>query len=176
MLIPLCLLLTANAAAHDDHVGADHNQISGVRFDIHANLDPYGMFGAGARFELPLVPNGFIGGKVHDELALSLGADLLFGGTYLGWSDSDPGTFLTPLAAVQWNFYFGNNWSIFPEAGLAIHIGFTHDTWYDGRGHAYGWLYPQPELGLGARYHFNPNLALLMRVSTPAGLQVGLVF
>lgn len=159
----------AGQARADEHHGTDHNQIDGARVDLHANVDGYGMFGVGGRVELPIVPDGLIRGDVHDELALSLGADVLFSPVDRGYYDG--GGYVVPIAAVQWNFYLGSNWSVFPEAGVAVHFDFDHDGYRD-----HGWSYVQPDLGLGARYHFQDRLALLMRVSSPGGLQVGLTF
>ena len=127
------------------------------------------MFGLGGRVEFPLVKDGLIGGNVHDELALSLGADLLFSPVD---HDYYTGTgYVIPIGALQWNFYLGPDWSIFPEAGVALHMGFDNYGYGDR-----AWFYPQPDLGFGARYHFDSRLALLMRISTPGGLQVGLNF
>ena len=75
---------------------------------------------------------------------------------------------LIPIGAVQWNFYLPHNWSVFPELGVAAHVGFHHDGW---RGN--DWIYPWPDVGFGARYHFNRRVALLMRISTPGGFQFG---
>lgn len=177
IVLAIVLHATPTAMAHDSHVGPDHNQIHGLRVDLHGNLDGWGMLGGGARFEFAIVPNGFIGGNVHDEFALSFGADLLAAPTYMfGWSGYGGGAYVAPIAAAQWNFYLGDRWSVFPEAGLAVHVGLDHGGWYDKNGHTYGWVYAMPDVGIGARYHFNGSVALLMRISTPGGLQVGVVF
>ena len=170
------VLQSSPALADDLHLGANHNQISGVRVDIHGSLDRYSGLGFGARGEFAIVPNGIISGEVRDELALSLGADLMFAQSYFGWDYYGGGTYLVPIAAVQWNFYVGSHWSLFPEAGVAIVIGFDDREWKDNNGHNYGWIWAQPNLGLGARYHFDDNVALLLRISTPGGLQLGVVF
>jgi hypothetical protein len=175
-VLSISCVLAAPALAHEGHTGPDHNQIEGVRVDLHGNVDRYSMFGAGGRVEFAVVPNGFIGGNVHDELALSFGADILFAPLGFGDGYYDNGAYVVPIAAVQWNFYLGQHWSLFPEVGVAVNVGFNHDGWYDKNGHAYGWLYAEPDVGVGARYHFNSNVALLMRLSTPGGLQVGVVF
>jgi hypothetical protein len=168
-LAALVLVAVPSAAMAQDHHGPDHNQIVGVRGDIHGSLDRWGVIGVGARADIPLVSDGFIQGNVHDELALSLGADLLL-------SPVDPyyyggGAYLIPIAALQWNFYLGDRWSIFPELGLAFHIGFDDYSW---NGH--GSLYAEPDLGFGARYHFSARNALLLRLSSPGGFQVGITF
>src|SRR4051812_44903304 len=90
------LSLAAPALAHEHH-GPDHNQIEGVRFDLHGNVDHYSMLGLGGRVEFAIVPDGFIGGNVHDELALSFGADVLFAPANLGWADYDAGAYVVPI-------------------------------------------------------------------------------
>ena len=176
MPVLLALALAAPALAHDTYAG--ENTIHGVRFDIHGDIDGYGMFGVGARVEFAIVPDGFLRStKVYDELALSFGADVLFSGAPL-WigSDYDGGSYIVPVGAVQWNVYLGHHWSVFPEVGVALHVGFAGDGWNDRYGRSYGWLYAQPHVGVGARLHLNPRVALLFRVSTPTGLQFGVVF
>ena len=178
VLVPMVLglLVAAPAFAHEEHDGPDHNQINGVRVDLHANVDAYSVFGSGIRVEFAVVPNGFLLGNVHDELALGFGADLFFAPLDWGAVWYDGGPYAIPMAVLQWNFYLGDHWSVFPEAGLAGHASFDRSGWQDNRGHVHGWLYPEAELGIGARYHFNSHVALLMRASTPGGLQVGIVF
>ncbi|MEZ4241989.1 MAG: hypothetical protein R3F59_38725 [Myxococcota bacterium] len=167
-LAPLMLALAGPAWAHGGHHGPDHNQIEGVRVEAHGSVSPYTVFGVGGRLEVPLVPDGFIGGDVHDELALSLGADGYFAELNPGWYDG--GVYVVPVAALQWNFYAGD-WSIFPEGGVAFHVH-PDGTGWDGRQA----IYAEPDVGIGARYHFADRNALLLRASTPGGIQVGLTF
>lgn len=145
-----------------------------VRVDLHAAFERYGTLGFGARFEFPLAPNGIIDGNVRDELSLSVGADGFFFGSHNQWRGYGD-AYIIPMALAQWNFYVGD-WSLFPEAGIALHVQFGGDGWNDPYGHNRAWLYPALALGLGARYHFGPNVALLMRIGTPGGLQIGVVF
>ncbi len=176
----------APAAAADSHIGIDHNQIHGLRVDLHGSIDTVAMLGGGARFEFAIVPNGFIRGNVFDELALSFGADMLVAPTYLftrnrydyGYDyDYDGGSaYIAPIAAAQWNFYLGDRWSVFPEVGIAVPLRLDRDVWYDQNGRPHSWVSVVPDVGIGARYHFNPSVALLMRLSTPGGLQIGVVF
>lgn len=169
-------VLATPALAHDDHHddrlvhhGDDHHQIDAIRFDVHSNMDMYGMVGVGGRLEFAIVPDGFLGGNVHDELALSFGADVLIAPFVPRYYDKGP--YVLPIGAVQWNFYLPHNWSVFPELGVAAHVGFREDGW-----RANNWIYPWPDIGFGARYHFNRRVAMLMRVSTPGGFQFGVNF
>lgn len=171
------VLLASPAFAHgEDHAGPDHNQIQGVRGELHGSLDSYSVIGVGGRAEFAIVPNGVIPGNVRDEIALSIGGELFvapidFGGYYYS-----EGLYLVPIAAAQWNFYLGERWSIFPELGVAIRVDPGQDGWTDNNGRDHGWIYSQLDAGFGARYHFDDRVALLLRLSTPAGLQVGLTF
>ena len=174
----LIVILTASSTAFaaDQHAGSDHNQIQAVRGEVHGTLDTFGLFGVGGRVEFPLVSNGLVN-DVNDELALSLGADLFFSPVYSGWYNNYAGgSYLILIAAVQWNFYLGDDWSVFPELGIALHASLDQNGWDNGNGRSYGWIYPALDAGVGARYHFSSRVALLLRASTPGGLQVGVVF
>lgn len=175
-LLSVGLLAASPALAREGHRGADHNQIDDIRVDLHGNIDRWGVFGAGGRIEFAVVPDGFISGNVRDELALSFGADVFFAPLYYGDGYYGSRAYLIPIGAVQWNFYLGDHWSVFPELGIALHIDFDRGGWYDKHGRGYRWLYAEPNIGIGARYHFNDNVALLMRLSAPGGVQVGVVF
>jgi hypothetical protein len=171
MLVAVSSMLAAPALAHDveEHIGPDHNQIEGVRLDVHADFGSYGAFGAGLRADIPIVPNGIIDGVMNDEIAFSPGVEVFFleyyGDRYVG------GPYFMPLAMLQWNFYIGDDWSVFPEAGIALYAG---NADYLPRGH--GGVYAAFATGIGARYHFSPRNSVLLRASWPAGLQVGLTF
>lgn len=164
------LVLSGTALAYDGGPSSPaYNRIQGVRGELHATVSPFVVFGVGARADFPIVPHGLIGGGVHDELALSLGADAFFveldSGYYSG------GVYFVPIAALQWNFYIGQDWSIFPEAGITFYVTADGNGW---NGHEA--IYFGPDLGLGVRYHFAPRNALVLRASSPGGLQVGLTF
>jgi hypothetical protein len=171
------LLLSLGLAAPTAAFAGSQNQIQGARGDVHGNLNSYGMLGFGGRVEFALVPDGFLTGEVSDELALSVGADVFFSPVYVGNGDHyGGGAYLLPIIAAQWNFYLGNDWSVFPELGLAIYASFDHNGWNGNNGRNYGWIYPTVDAGIGARYHITSRTALLLRASTPGGLQFGVVF
>ncbi len=143
------------------------NHIEGVRIDLHADLGGYGSFGMGFRLDIPVVPGGLING-VEDELAISPGLDVFFQNFYPHYYDGGP--YFIPGVVMQWNFYLGQHWSVFPEAGIAFYAGNRYEL---RRNTAF---YPVANFGVGARYHINPRVALLLRVSTPTGLQFGVTF
>lgn len=153
-------------AVEGGHPTSD-NHIEGVRLDAHINFGGYASWGAGFRVDVPIVRNGLIA-SVDDELAISPGADVFFWHAYHDYYDGGP--YLIPSVVLQWNFYVGPDWSIFPEAGLAMYVGDSHYL----RGGA--GFYLAPDFGFGARYHFSPRNAFLMRLSTPTGFQLGITF
>lgn len=86
------------------------NRFANFRFEAHLGFGWYGAVGVGGRFEFPIVRAGLLQ-NVDDELALSIGAEVFyFYGPYLGLG-------VTPLVALQWNFFLSNAISIFPELG-----------------------------------------------------------
>lgn len=166
------LLLPAAASAEDFDTkgpskGGSSNHIGGVRPEVHADIGGYASLGAGFRLDVPIVPNGFLD-AADDELAISAGMDVFFTNFYRSYYDGAP--YLIPQVVLQWNFYTKNDWSFFPEAGVAFYIGNERDL---PRGLP---VYAAVAAGFGARYHFSTRNALLLRISTPTGLQVGLTF
>lgn len=152
-------------------------KIQGVRPEVHLGLGWRGGVGVGFRVDIPIVPDGFIDG-VNDEFALSPGAELWF------WDldDHDHGDesniIVAPLIAPQWNFYLNNEWSLFPELGLALVFGDRHH--HHGRNADHGGHDDGFDLdfflGLGARYHFSTRNSFVMRLAWPFGLQLGITF
>lgn len=159
--------LTSTAAlAQDGEYSANH--IGDLRLDVHANFGGYGSLGAGFRLDIPLLSEGMLT-NVDDELALSFGADAFFYNDFFP-DRYDGGIYVIPSAVLQWNFYIGDSWSVFPEAGIAFYIGDGNDLRRDAS------VYAAPAFGLGARYHFNDRNALLLRIATPTGFQIGITF
>jgi hypothetical protein len=128
-------------------------QIQGVRPEGHLNLGFHGDVGLGFRVDIPIVPSGLLD-TANDELALSPGADLSFGGDSVGVG--------IPVA-LQWNFYLTRDWSVFPELGLAVFFS-DDDADFDIL------------VALGARYHMSLRNALFLRIGWPFGLQFGVTF
>jgi hypothetical protein len=128
---------TAEAQAH-------RGRKDGVRVDLHLDLGWYQAFGLGFRVDIPIVKDGLID-SANDELSLSPGAELYF------WDYQTTFLGIWPILALQWNFYVGREWSVFPELGLGFFLGET-------------------------RHHFSDANSFLMRISFPAGLQLGITF
>jgi hypothetical protein len=152
------------------------NKIDGVRFDVHASIGWWWAFGAGFRVDIPILPDGFIDGRVEDEFAISFGGEAQFVNwenrrcnRYGCWGDWS----IWPAVAAQWNFYVHDKWSIGPELGFAVAI-------YDcnrGMGNRGVCASASPLVAFAAHWHFAPpRLALLFRASYPFGFQIGLNF
>lgn len=165
--LPILAALIAPGVAAAASTSSAH--IGNARFDLHADLGGYASVGAGFRVDIPLIRTGLLA-NADDELALSPGLDVYFANVYHNYYDSDP--YVIPSAVLQWNFYFPSGWSVFPEAGIAFYVGDGH---YLRRGNGRN-VYATADFGLGARYHFSARNALLLRISTPTGFQIGVTF
>jgi hypothetical protein len=75
-----------------------------------------------------------------------------------------------------------DDWSIFPEAGLALSIGDDfayhqhHGHQHDFDTHDHVHVNVDPVIGFGARWHFGERMGLLMRLVFPYGSQIGITF
>lgn len=169
------LLATAALVAPASAEAQQARRIQTLRGDVHIDLGWFGGFGVGGRVDIPIIPDGVLTGSIEDEMSLSVGADLFFAYFYNRYSGD---LVFLPQVVWQWSFYLNEDWSIFPELGLGIWFGnhgyhrHRHDTFQGDHMH----VWPELVASFGARYHFDDRLALLMRISWPTGLQVGLVF
>jgi len=155
------LLTVGNLVPGQISAGPGPNRFANIRFEAHFAFGWYGAVGGGGRLEVPIVRAGLLE-NVDDEIALSVGAELFyFYGPYVGLG-------VTPLAALQWNFFVGNNVSLFPELGIAFVFGPSRERYWG--------TFVAPYVGFGVRFHFTDRNAVLLRASWPAGLQVGLTF
>ena len=120
---------------------------------VHAGFAWYGNGVAfGARLGVPLVHNGFVS-TINNSVYLSVGADVYnadYGGSR-GFAVGVP-------VALQWNFYFSEEWSAFVEAGVNLYFDDSgRDPYY------YNW-------GIGAiggRYKFSDTVAVQLRLGSP---------
>lgn len=163
LAIGLLAPLTAVAA---DAEGSDHD-IGGARVDVHADMGGYASLGAGLHVDVPLLREGLLA-AADDEIAISPGVDVFFANFYQEYYSGGP--YVIPSLVAQWNFYLRSAWSVFPEAGVAFYIGDADELLRELP------VYAALDVGVGARYHFTSRNALLLRLSTPTGLQVGMTF
>jgi hypothetical protein len=152
------------------------HRIEGVRPEVHFSLGP--GVGFGARFDIPIVPDGFLNGRIQDELALSPGFEFYFF-DFDRRNDFDDDdfdfAFALPIVA-QWNVFVHDKWSVFPEVGFTII--FTDRDWVY---HAEDFdddldVYADAVIGGGARYHFSDRGSLVFRLIYPFGFQFGVTF
>jgi hypothetical protein len=158
----LLLVLLGPAPAWADSTIKHPGDHPNYRFEIepHAliGLEKLGgvvdkdAFGAGVRFSIVVVDNGFIK-SINNSVAITFGPDLLF---------ARHNTLLFPVA-MQWNFFVAQRWSVFGEPGLAVAHSFEPRT----RVH--------PAVWAGARFHFNEHVALTMRIGYPT-FSIGVSF
>ena len=148
------------------HGGGDHRpdqrEHDGVVIDAHVALTWHSATGIGFRVDVPIVPDGLVDG-VDDDLRISPGLDLLWF-FYPGHS----GFGAYPILPLQWNFYLDPEWSVGGEVGMTFLFAPDRDRY---------WRYfAGPYLGALARWHFAQRNALLLRLSWPGGLDIGITF
>jgi hypothetical protein len=134
---------------------------------------------------LPVVESGPVR-NINNSLAVAFGLDWAHFGTRCelpGGPAEDrcaANAFWLPVV-VQWNFYFSDVISAFPELGLAI----DHTRWSDGFCRFNG-VYQRCNDGgsdtdvdlvlwLGVRFHIQDTFALTLRIGTPS-LLLGAAF
>ena len=131
-----------------------------------------GAFGAGARFSIPIMHNGFIS-SLNNSVAISFGLDYLrYNGCYFrGFGSDCSASYLLFPVAMQWNFWLTPKWSVFGEPGLYIYHGFVDDVCNDAR---FRNICTSPTVTsvdflfhAGGRFHFNDTVALTLRVGYP---------
>jgi hypothetical protein len=107
-------------------------------------------FGIGAGFAgtFNIVDKGFIN-RFNDSVGVGFAAN---------WTNHQH---FILSAAMQWNFWFTENWSAFGEPGFAIGTDDDIEFW--------------PSFGAGGRYNFTERIALTMRVGFPVS-SVGISF
>ncbi|MEM1416008.1 MAG: hypothetical protein AAGH15_13965 [Myxococcota bacterium] len=177
----LLLLHGSSADAQRTVITGAGKTIQGLRPDVHVSLG-YGDFGVGFRLDIPVMQPGPLRNartRVADELAVSVGLDLMFvdfddevcrnaAGDLVDCDDLDVGVW--PTAVVQWNVYLNERWSLLSELGLALLIGETRS---DRPGDDFD---IEPVINVGARLHSRGRLGLLLRAGYPTALQVGMIF
>jgi hypothetical protein len=127
-------------------------------------------YGAGIRFSIPIVYNGFVP-SINNSVAIGFGLDFLHFGCdtileNIGNYSCDVNSLSFPVV-LQWNFYVSRNWSVFGEPGLFIYHQFV-DLSCNGQ------ACPTPTetsvlpaFYVGGRYRLNNRLAFTMRVGYP---------
>jgi hypothetical protein len=111
----------------------------------HLVLAPFHGGGVGAGFQgtFNVADQGFIR-RVNDSVGVGFGANFATNERFL------------LSAAMQWNFWLSENWSVFGEPGVGLRFGKKGgkpDFW--------------PHIGAGGRFHIERNITLTLRVGFP---------
>jgi hypothetical protein len=116
----------------------------------HVVATPFQGGGVGIGFAGTIVvkDDGFIK-RVNDSIGVGFGAN---------WTTNRD---FVLSAAMQWNFWFTEQWSAFGEPGIAVD---THDD-----------VHVWPNFGAGGRWAFSQNMTLTMRLGFPVS-SVGVSF
>jgi hypothetical protein len=182
-LLVVCSLLFAGAAEAQIKSPGAHESYD-VELEPHLVVqwtnEPFwgdeGL-GLGLRASFPVIDNGPIT-TINNSLAIGVGLDWAHfdgpcDGYFRGYDDDcSADDFWVPLV-VQWNFFFSDLISAFPELGLGI----QHSRW-DGlcvRGRNEYFRCDDTAdtdlelvLWLGVRFHLADNFALTLRLGTPS--------
>ncbi len=78
--------------------------------------DPVG-WGFGGRYQLEIVPQGFLPRKFKDELGLEFGLDYANFGGNPSWNE------LTPVVGVVWNVWFTHWFAVYPKIDTGWRVG-----------------------------------------------------
>ncbi len=128
--------------------------------EFHGGFAYYGVgLAAGLRYGIPIVDNGFIA-PINNSVYINFGGDFYLLGNVPGSGRSGIGVGVP--VALQWNFYFTEDWSAYAEGGINVYF----DSYtFDGNGLLFGgtWV----AAAIGGRYHFSENAALIGRLGSP---------
>jgi hypothetical protein len=133
--------------------------------------------GVGVRGSFPIIDNGPVT-TINNSFALGIGLDWTHWENDCGPWDCDGNDFWVPMV-VQWNFFFSDMISAFPEVGLALEYESWDGGYYDdcrrfgGPGFDCdndddGDLDVEFVLWLGVRFHLAREFALTVRLGTPS--------
>lgn len=154
------LALSAPAFATD--ISEPFSGDRAMALEFHAGFTGYGSgLVGGGRFGIPIVDNGFIG-PINNSVYINFGADFYLLSRVAGFRSNRGGIAIGLPVALQWNFYFSDDWSAYAEAGLNFYI----DSYFlEGNDLRFGgsWLIT----AVGGRYHLNESMALIGRVGSP---------
>ena len=139
---------------------------------------PWGGYGAGARFMLPLpIPSllAHSGTSLHDNWDLEFGADILhwsYGFNEPGYNFNYSWTEVLPVVGAMWNVWFNKNFALYPKLELGYALGWFSgwDNGFGGSQPAYGGFFVAGDLG--ALYKLDNGLTLRAEAGSD-GLKLG---
>jgi hypothetical protein len=188
LALAILTLRSADARADDTVRHPGDHPTYGLELEPHGTFGwggpygGYGGFGAGLRFSIPIVQNGFVP-TINNSVAITFGLDWIHYG-YCYWAPAGCNANYVDLSvALQWNFYVAQHWSVFGEPGLYVYHGLfgqfscaptvnNADSACQNAPAEWGVL---PAFYAGARYHFSDRVSLTMRVGFPAS-SIGVSF
>ena len=135
--------LTGAAVADRSTIKSEYDHPSYTfEAEPHLVLAPFHKGGVGVGFAgtFDVADRGFIN-RLNDSVGVGFGVN---------WATNE--NFILS-AAMQWNFWLTERWSVFGEPGVAIVTDKKPKFW--------------PHLGAGGRFAFTPNITLTMRVGFP---------
>jgi len=183
LLAGCCMWFTASAEAQIRSPG--HHPHYAVELEPHLVLqwtnDPYfagDAIGVGFRASIPIIDNGPIS-SINNSLAIGFGLDWAHFGGCGPYNDAcNADDFWVPIV-LQWNFFFTDWFSLFPEFGLAIqhsNLGWDGAIPGDCRGTRgrnicvanASYTNVEPVLWIGARFAISQRVAFTLRLGTPS--------
>jgi hypothetical protein len=132
---------------------------------------PWGGVGAGVRFMKPLpIPSLLKSASVRDNFSIEFGADILRWnyGEDTPYSSSYQWTEILPVCGVSWNFWFSDEFALYPKVEAGYAFGWLSNTTYAVGG--YGGTFVNGAGGL--LYRIGDALTLRAEVGA-SGLKVG---
>lgn len=176
--LTMTFLVAAGASAQIRSPGAHVRYSAEVEPHLVLQHSDDDGIGVGIRASFPVLDNGPIR-TINNSLALGLGFDWSHWDDQCGnWAECDGNDFWIPLV-VQWNFFFTDFISAFPELGIAIEYeswdgdwegfcGGPGRRWCDDDGD--GDLDIELVLWLGVRLHVTEEVAITIRLGVPSVL------
>jgi len=164
--------LSSVAEAQIDRPGAHVSYSAEVEPHLVLQHTDDDGIGVGVRASFPVIDNGPVR-TINNSLALGVGFD------WSHWDDECPGPFddcdgndfWIPLV-VQWNFFFSDLISAFPELGIGLEYETWEEDYLDCRRGDWcdddGDLDVELVLWLGVRFHLAREVALTVRLGTPS--------
>ena len=197
-LLACCSILTAVLLARASGAAAQHIGNPGTHVKYNVELEPHFVLqwdhgpnywywggdgiGLGVRASIPVLQDGPVT-TINNSLAVSFGLDWAHFGDDTCWGPGPPrngpaytcaaNDFWLPLV-LQWNFFFSDVISAFPEFGLAIEHSRFDGGWWRVNGTdvyrtgTFSRTGAELVLWLGLRVHASKSVAFTLRLGTPS--------
>jgi hypothetical protein len=192
VLAAAAALALSATPAHAQQRGASRS--GGGELSVHGIFAYYwgdSGVGIGARYQLPIVPEGILHAQVRDDIAIDFGADFVhanFGSfpTYgydsmgfpyqTGWRDLTWNAII-PTAGILWDFWITPQLALYPKLETGVAIGWWSTDYsapygYAGGPHASAFFI---QGAAGAKLKLNNGLALKAELGSGM-LKLGVAF